>query len=198
MKWEFFPTIFYTTKYFYRRKNNNWAKDHLIPIIEKDLENKNNINSNWDCNVLTNFHLEKNIMNTYKHFYSDVIWDFLNEINSNKNSVPKYEISKIWYNMYENETYQEKHDHFPHHFSMIHYLKFNSKKHPGTKFFNPYQSSLLLHQSQISSRMNQEFLEFNDIEEGDIIFFPSYVPHLVKPNMSDEKRITISLNIDLK
>ena len=38
--------------------------------------------------------------------------------------------------------------------------------------------------------------EFQPVE-GDIIIFPSHVPHYVKPNNSDEDRISLSFNITL-
>ena len=199
MKWEFFPITFYTTKYHYRKKSNIWIKNQLVPLIENDLLKTEDINKNpnWNCNVSTSFHLERNIMNAYKHLYGEVIEEFLGVIEVNKKKLPNYKISSIWYNAYENETYQEKHDHYPEHFSMIHYIEFDSKEHPGTMFFNPCLPSLYFTQDQIPNRMNQEFFEFNDIEEGDITFFPSFVPHLVKPNKSNKRRITISLNIQL-
>ena len=35
-----------------------------------------------------------------------------------------------------------------------------------------------------------------DIEEGDLIIFPSYLPHKVGKNQSGEERIVISFNVD--
>ena len=35
-----------------------------------------------------------------------------------------------------------------------------------------------------------------DINEGDLLLFPSYLPHKVAPNKSNEDRIVISFNID--
>ena len=37
-----------------------------------------------------------------------------------------------------------------------------------------------------------------NIEEGDLLFFPSYLPHKVGKNESEEDRIVISFNIDIK
>ena len=37
-----------------------------------------------------------------------------------------------------------------------------------------------------------------DIDEGDLLFFPSYLPHKVAINKSGEDRIVISFNIDVK
>ena len=36
-----------------------------------------------------------------------------------------------------------------------------------------------------------------DVKEGDLLFFPSYLPHKVGRNMSDEDRIVISFNINV-
>jgi uncharacterized protein (TIGR02466 family) len=35
----------------------------------------------------------------------------------------------------------------------------------------------------------------HEIKEGDLLIFPSYLPHSVLPNQSDEDRIVISFNI---
>lgn len=199
MKWEFFPITFYTTKFWYNFQENDWFKKQIIPVIEKDLNKnrKNSTNKNWDCNVNTNFHLENNVLDEYKHMYSYVIEDFLRNMGVNRDCLPNWNIDLIWYNSYNKNTYQERHDHFPHHFSMIHYLEFDPKNHPGTKFFNPSLLSTYFTPNQISNRMVQQEKEFDDIEEGDIIFFPSFVQHLVKPNTSRKRRITISLNLSL-
>ena len=37
-----------------------------------------------------------------------------------------------------------------------------------------------------------------EIEEGDLLLFPSYLPHKVSQNFSDEDRIVISFNVDIK
>ena len=37
-----------------------------------------------------------------------------------------------------------------------------------------------------------------EISEGDLLLFPSYLPHKVKKNESDEDRIVISFNVDVK
>ena len=37
-----------------------------------------------------------------------------------------------------------------------------------------------------------------EIKEGDLLLFPSYLPHKVSQNFSDEDRIVISFNVDIK
>ena len=36
-----------------------------------------------------------------------------------------------------------------------------------------------------------------NVEEGDLLIFPSYLPHYVEPNKSDEDRVVVSFNIDI-
>ena len=37
-----------------------------------------------------------------------------------------------------------------------------------------------------------------DVKEGDLLIFPGYLPHKVAKNESDEDRIVISFNVDVK
>ena len=37
-----------------------------------------------------------------------------------------------------------------------------------------------------------------EINEGDLLIFPGYLPHKVAKNESDEDRIVISFNVDIK
>ena len=38
----------------------------------------------------------------------------------------------------------------------------------------------------------------NEVEEGDLLIFPGYLPHKVSKNESNEDRIVISFNVDVK
>ena len=34
-----------------------------------------------------------------------------------------------------------------------------------------------------------------EVDEGSIIFFPSYISHFTEPNLSDENRLIVSFNL---
>lgn len=197
MKWEFFPTIFYTTKYWYRKKDNEWVKNIFLPLIEKDILEESCENLNWDCNVKTNFHFKKNFLNAYKHLYECVIWEFCKAVDIDEKAIKGWNISAIWHNSYKLNEYQEKHDHYPHHFSLIHYLEYDNKEHAPTKFFNPLQQATALTKKEMNNRMNMEHFQYEDTEEGNVVIFPGFVPHLVPSNKSEKRRTTIALNFDL-
>ena len=46
------------------------------------------------------------------------------------------------------------------------------------------------------TEFNRNVAQIN-VEEGDLLIFPSYLPHYVEPNKSDEDRIVVSFNIDI-
>ena len=48
-----------------------------------------------------------------------------------------------------------------------------------------------------ANELNWDKVKIN-IEEGDLLIFPGYLPHKVSKNQSDKDRIVISFNIDIK
>jgi len=49
---------------------------------------------------------------------------------------------------------------------------------------------------QMSCIVNDEYFAYNP-KVGELLLFPSWLPHFVLPNTSDEERISISFNIEL-
>ena len=116
-------------------------------------------------------------------------------------------IDEIWMNAYEKAHYQEGHTHLPGFFSGIHYVCFDPEHHNGTTFINPqsniysYLTNMMNSDCEgttIDMDVNRHLDEMNDVdvEEGDVIIFPSTLEHMVKKNMSDKLRITVSFNIN--
>ena len=107
--------------------------------------------------------------------------------------------TNIWYNVYQDGEYQEFHDHLgttinPIHFAFIHFLSYDKEEHQPPEFLDPLKfvrhSSLEL----LTNRCGEVYVP--DIEEGDLLMFPSYLQHCVPPGKKTNKpRITISFNI---
>ena len=59
----------------------------------------------------------------------------------------------------------------------------------------------MISRDKIPKKANRTELNRNvaqiKVLEGDLLIFPSYLPHYVEPNKSDEDRIVISFNIDI-
>ena len=49
---------------------------------------------------------------------------------------------------------------------------------------------------QRSCLVKDEYFDYQ-VKVGDLILFPSWLPHFVLPNTSEENRISISFNIEL-
>ena len=95
-----------------------------------------------------------------------------------------FNVTGIWINKYEDKDYQEAHVH-PGDFSFIIYYKGES----NTVFNSPVKDMLEVGESKI---FQSKFIP--KLEEGDVIMFPSYLEHWVKPN-SDT--VTVSGNITI-
>ena len=56
------------------------------------------------------------------------------------------------------------------------------------------------HSSPLIANKNELNMQLAGLEvsEGDLLIFPGYLPHKVAKNESDEDRIVISFNVDIK
>jgi|TARA_R100001460_G_scaffold4404_1_gene12569 hypothetical protein len=96
-----------------------------------------------------------------------------------------FNVNGIWINKYKDKDYQGTHIH-PSDFSFIIYYKIN-KSH--TVFNSPVKNLLEMFNSKIFFKHYEP-----ELKEGDIIVFPSYLEHWVKPNSNN---ITIAGNIKI-
>ena len=96
-----------------------------------------------------------------------------------------FNITSIWMNKYGKNDYQGSHVH-PGNFSFIIYYKTDKSY---TVFNSPVKSLLESSGSKIF------YLDYeSNFKQGDIVIFPSYLEHWVKPN---SKNITIAGNIKI-
>jgi hypothetical protein len=96
-----------------------------------------------------------------------------------------FNVVDIWINNYSNNSYQGSHVHSSD-FSFIIYYKVN-KSH--TVFNSPVKNLLESFNSKLFFRHYEP-----NLNEGDIIVFPSYLEHWVRPNSNG---ITLAGNIDI-
>ena len=93
------------------------------------------------------------------------IYDFVN--------CDKIHLHDVWYHQYFKDDFHGWHVHGGCQFASIYYLELPNKKH-RTEFYDS---------------INNKLVKF-DVEEGDLIMFPSYIPHQ-SPKISDDSRKTI-------
>jgi hypothetical protein len=88
-----------------------------------------------------------------------------------------YRTSNIWFQYYEKGDYHGIHVHSGSMYSNVYYVQLD-KNSPKTTF----------------TSYNQTFEV--EVEEGDIITFPSFLKHESKPNMIDLPKVSIAFNVD--
>ena len=106
-------------------------------------------------------------------------------------------LKEMWAIINKKNNFNVIHTHANCYLSAAYYVK--APKNCG-KFFveNPNIAKRYSH-PEISNRneLNGEVAEI-DISEGDLLLFPGYLPHKVGKNESDNDRIVISFNVDIK
>ena len=93
----------------------------------------------------------------------------------------------IWFQKYYENQFHSPHNHGAIGYSSVLYINFEKRIHDGTRFLAPFNDP------------DGNHVEFApDVDEGSLIFFPSYLYHFTIPNKSDSIRIIMSMNIRKK
>lgn len=90
-----------------------------------------------------------------------------------------FKINEIWYQQYAKKSQHGWHTHSSN-FTNVYYLEL-PKDSSKTKLVNGFNQS--------------EVIEL-DVEQGDMVTFPSFIVHAAPPNLSDKRKTIISYNVD--
>ena len=102
-----------------------------------------------------------------------------------------------WYSVYKNNEYQEWHDHMPSTLSAIHFLNFK-EEHKAPMFEDPLKGAKsIINHTALNEKLSKPIRYTPEVEEGDIILFPSYLQHAVPAAEYDTHRVTIALNLNV-
>ncbi len=114
---------------------------------------------------------------------------FLDEIKSfeRESGIKFHRNVTIWFQKYKRGMNHDVHNHGPWGFSACAMIKYSKEVHPSITFVSPFHDYI-----------NGELTRYQpDVEEGDIIFFPSNLSHYVPVNQSDETRIVAPFNLHI-
>ncbi len=104
-------------------------------------------------------------------------------------------LSSAWININQKFNSNQSHTHPGCILSGVYYIK-TPKECGNIKFIHPAQDMMTRDWSNsISFNSYNSELWWLPSEEGRLYVFPSWIKHLVEPNMSDEERISISFNV---
>jgi len=199
LAYNIFPVTIYKT----RIEDNDFLKEKIVSGVEKALPELDSPEDWATDNLKTSFEGEpkgkevligKNNL-LLKEKYSNAISEIFDR------EIAWEIVDDIWYNYYEKGSYQELHEHIADpfqkiHFSCIHYLSYDKDVHTAAEFYDPI-SSIRSHSFTLDKDFVGDFF-VSQVEEGDLIMFPSYLQHRVLPQkVSDIPRITLSFNFRL-
>jgi len=191
---ELFPVTVFQSQV----KNNDLLKSILVKNILNNTENLE-IPETWTTDkILTSFSEEPDIIKNNKILLENTYLDCISEIFDREVEV---DIKNIWYNVYLNGEYQEDHDHLggifnPIHFSFIHFLCFDKLDHKPPEFRDPLSQLRNLSLELDSNKCGEVYIP--QINEGDLLMFPSYLQHSVPAGKKTSyPRITLSFNISV-
>ena len=195
--------IFPLTIYHTSISDNDYLKELLVPKIEKAIPELE-IPKHWATNNLrTSFESEPKGKEIFTKENNSILTDYYNEaITELFDKEVAWEIvNGIWYNYYQKNSYQERHEHIASpfekiHFSCVHYLSYDKEVHTATEFHDPI-SALRAHSLTLDRDFVGDYF-MPTVEEGDLIMFPAYLEHRIFPQkVSNTPRITLSFNFEV-
>ena len=189
---------------------NDSEKKLMIGEIRGMKKNSKNINYQTKSNAWTGDtqgfeFIHKNKL--FKNLFDEVtkkVWAYLNCVEIDNKLVDLY-IQRSWATISERSENIKKHRHFQSHISFAYYLKKNKEESNFVVFDESYKNEIMpgIFRSEtalkkgIIKKMNQ----FNvtqaivNVEEDDIVIFPSKTIHSTQPAHNNEERISISADI---
>ncbi len=214
-----FPMFLYRGKF---ETHSKW-KDKIFPIIKRRYEEQNGSNSSsWNCDCYTSFFDDSMVDHTMEteipiaELLQDISYNIQEAINMAQFNTNSFFVSQQWFNAYGPGQNQEAHNHIPSHLSGVYYVNYDRYKHISTSFMNPNKMFYEAPRYNIHD-YNPDLYGFGcyeeeiqpEIEEGDIVIFPSQIEHTVqrqpqdlgvkkigKPH-SDELYMSFSFNVEL-
>ena len=200
--------------YIFKHKVNNslQLKEHFVPIITELIQKKEeflNPPPSWLCSDLTTSY-DNPTLNERIFSNSDLLLSCYQEVFSNiaPPQVTKAEVTNIWFNYYTKNDYQEWHHHITlnhinsikkSNLSFVYFLSFDPDYHGSLVFKDPLH--MVRSMSSDSGICGYSPNWSPEVTEGDMVVFPVYLEHSVKPFKrvaeNSDPRITISGNVRL-
>jgi len=216
-----FPMFLYRGKL---QTHDKW-KSLITPILQRRYEEVNGSNSYsrdtggtacWNCDCYTSFFDESMVDHTKETEIP--VSDLLQDVSQNIQEAIKmaefyphaFLVAQQWFNAYGPGQNQEEHNHVPSHLSGIYYMQYEPDFHNCTTFLNPLKNFCE------APRHNKHFFDPDmcgygcykeemtlNIDEGDVVIFPSQLGHMVNKqpgivkNPDGKLYMSFSFNVEL-
>lgn len=196
--------LFQTPVIVQKAKNQEAIKKYMLEEVFPDNET---IESNLPgTEVYTDYDDKSNGLDQERinHLYHDNIQELLSDMQFPDSGNWRVSMD-TWYNFSRKGGYQHMHDHvggpLQINWSGVHYVVFDKEEHQGTNFTHP--QAAMIRSLWPTTNKNDIPAYCNDldtsppVEEGDIVWFPSYLNHYVRKQESDKLRCTVAINLHI-
>jgi hypothetical protein len=162
--------------------------------VTKDIETKNN----WECEVTSsymNIDLNDVLMSKHLNLLEQVINagnEYLHKVGWDSDG--GYVAEDWWFNLYENEHWQESHHHGTHDLCAIYYA---TPDLTPTLFLNPNDYTFHQRYHKLDGKTEFTKTEFSVLPQpGKLVIFPGYMFHRVPsiPQTYIQRRLTLAFN----
>ena len=176
----------------------------LIPVLEDDFDDANDKNKNadhWNC-LSYQTYLHGNGQDELTESLYKYIDEFL--INLGFTGF-KYEVNG-WFNIYQQNQFQEAHNHLPELLSGMVVMQYDKEKHRPTEFVNFHTQEQCLNTRHYvemgylkvpaNFNISNEYIPLGQMEDNKIFIWNAAQQHRVPPQpKADKLRITYTFNV---
>ena len=168
----------------FKSKVPNWNEDKKQTLLSKvKFETLGYVSTDY-TQYISNKSGEKFSMPDYKDDFFKILEKPFNDFGSH--FCQKFQVNSLWCQKYSRGDSHGIHNHGSLGFSGVFFAQLKSD-HKPTRFILPFPDFI-----------NGNALDhYPQVDEGDVLFFPSFLLHGADPTNSDEERIIFSFNIDI-
>ena len=181
-----FPTDLYFVDIYDQRENESYRQELLKLSKESPGEVRSN-RGGWQSDIT----LWSN--ETFKPLLeksSAIVQSIIADLSENK---PEFVIRSMWGNINPQGGYNFTHVHPSGWMSAVYYVALPQGS-PGITFEDPRPAKIMDFQG-LCLRDTNYYTHTPKV--GELVMFPSWLPHFVNPNQTNENRISISFNVEL-
>ena len=189
-----FPTPVLITKI----ERHQEHKEKVLPVLEQKFKDSPNQHAPWATMEHTWTTFEKDSeLNIWDDQFQKTVHDFLNYLQGHPIDF-EFTVDS-WLNIHDSNMYMEQHQHGGSVVSGIYYLQLDKAKDYPATFMNPSDKGIedwgLKGTNFFPS--NEAFVlstypNYLNIEEGDLVLFPSYLTHFVKRSRAQHGKLRVS------
>ena len=132
-----------------------------------------------DEQVLSDYRSSDTYLDTISDILSDEMSWFAHDYQCNPHIV------RSWYERALPYMYHPTHNHGHGGYSAVLYIEYDKRYHRPTNFIAPYDHFIT----------GEQLTYEPEVEEGDLVIFPSFLHHYTHPHTSEARRTVLSFNI---